>query len=126
MVGLSVILENFKEKKCPQLIIKGLTLIKPPSTLSGFSWTKNPSGFLDYCFLCKQKLSPSKDLYMYKGDMAFCSVECRCRQIFMDEDQETQDKIGGATKDYNCSLAAIKASSSSSSSSPSAKIHWFT
>ncbi|XP_075504587.1 FCS-Like Zinc finger 17-like [Primulina tabacum] len=147
MVGLSVILENFKEistKKSPQVIVKG-SAIKPPSNpsspsilspLSGFSpWTKNTStsGFLEYCFLCKQKLSPSKDLYMYKGDRAFCSVECRCRQIFMDE-EESDEKAGG-TKEYNCSLAAMKgplqvphqtSSPSSSRSGKRARIHWFT
>ncbi|RVW92562.1 hypothetical protein CK203_039373 [Vitis vinifera] len=28
--------------------------------------------FLDECFLCKQKLLLGKDIYMYKGDRAFC------------------------------------------------------
>ena len=46
-----------------------------------------------------------------RGDRAFCSVECRCRQIFMDEEESI-------LKD-NCSLAAIKPTSSSSSSSSS-------
>ncbi|KAJ8573886.1 hypothetical protein K7X08_010397 [Anisodus acutangulus] len=46
-------------------------------------------GFLDSCFLCKQKLLPGKDIYMYKGEWGFCSVECRCRQIYMDEEGST-------------------------------------
>lgn len=51
-----------------------------------------------------------------RGDRAFCSVECRCRQIFMDEEESLH-------KDH-CSLAAMKpTSSSSSSSSSSARNH---
>lgn len=49
-----------------------------------------------------------------RGDRAFCSVECRCRQIFMDEEETVRRD--------NCSLAAMKptsASSCPSSSSPS-------
>lgn len=33
-----------------------------------------------------------------RGDKAFCSVECRCRQIFMDEEETVRRE--------NCSLAA--------------------
>ncbi|CAI9779748.1 unnamed protein product [Fraxinus pennsylvanica] len=94
--------------------------ITPPSPC-GFSRRKtlSNSDFLDHCFLCKQKLLPDKDIYMYKGDIAFCSVECRWRQIFMDE-EETVKK----NRRDNCSLDAIKlrlpSSSSSSSSSSSA------
>ncbi|GMJ02070.1 hypothetical protein like AT5G49120 [Hibiscus trionum] len=61
--------------------------------------------FLQQCFLCKRKLLPAQDIYMYQGDRGFCSVECRCRQILMDE----EDII----KKANCSLAAMKPSSSS-------------
>lgn len=45
--------------------------------------------FLSACYLCKRHLSPGKDIYMYRGDRAFCSVECRCQQILMDERSET-------------------------------------
>ncbi|GMN62384.1 hypothetical protein TIFTF001_031469 [Ficus carica] len=88
------------------------------SPSSGFYSVYNNRGFLaptflDQCFLCHQKLLPGKDIYMYKGDRAFCSVECRCRQIFMDEEESI-------LKD-NCSLAAIKPTSSSSSSSSSSR-----
>lgn len=127
MVGLSVLLEAQKgiSKKTPQVINKTSVMTKPssPYTTSSVPSRWNPPAtatFLDECFLCKQKLLPGKDIYMYKGDRAFCSVECRCRQIFMDEEESV-------TRD-NCALAAIKptlatTSSSSSSSSPSASRH---
>ncbi|XP_022761228.1 uncharacterized protein LOC111307474 [Durio zibethinus] len=142
MVGLSVVLENQKSdnnninsKKTPQVISKTSMAINSNSSkvssLSSscflFSHTTNSqlnypvTAFLEQCFLCKQKLLPGKDIYMYKGDRAFCSVECRCKQIFMDEEE--------TLKKENCSLAAMKppstasASSSSSSSSSSASRH---
>ncbi|KAE8683501.1 MATE efflux family protein 5-like [Hibiscus syriacus] len=90
MVGLSVVLENQNSsniisKKSPQLISKTTMFSSSPSSCSSL-----PS-FLERCFLCKKKLLPGKDIYMYKGDRGFCSVECRCRQIFMDE-EETVNK----------------------------------
>ncbi|KFK30553.1 hypothetical protein AALP_AA7G277000 [Arabis alpina] len=43
------------------------------------------SSFLGNCGFCKSRLAPSRDIYMYKGDAAFCSVECREQQIEHDE-----------------------------------------
>lgn len=52
-----------------------------------------------------------------RGDRGFCSVECRCRQIFMDEEENV--------KVQNCSFAAIKVkattASTPSSSSPASR-----
>nr|XP_018674794.1 PREDICTED: uncharacterized protein LOC108951473 [Musa acuminata subsp. malaccensis] len=45
-------------------------------------------GFLKSCFLCKRELSLSKDVYMYRGDLGFCSKECRSRQILQEERRE--------------------------------------
>ncbi|MBA0681597.1 hypothetical protein Goari_023391 [Gossypium aridum] len=121
MVGLSVILENQKSgsniniisKKSPQVISKTSMLINTTSS-SKVSFVKSElnygaPAFLEQCFLCKQKLLPAKDIYMYKGDRGFCSVECRCRQILMDEEE--------ILKKANCSLAAMKPPPSSASSS---------
>lgn len=44
--------------------------------------------FLHACYLCKRQLNHGKDVYMYRGDKAFCSVECRYQQILMDERTE--------------------------------------
>jgi len=41
--------------------------------------------FLSACYLCKRQLNHGKDIYMYRGDKAFCSVECRYQQILVDE-----------------------------------------
>ncbi|CAL5001809.1 unnamed protein product [Urochloa decumbens] len=50
--------------------------------------------FLKACSLCRRDLSPSKDVYMYRGDQGFCSEECRWEQIMVDEARERQAAVG--------------------------------
>lgn len=52
--------------------------------------------FLDECSFCKRHLPEDKDIFMYRGDKAFCSVECRSQQMLMDE------------RSKNCSSSALK------------------
>ncbi|XP_020574299.1 uncharacterized protein LOC110020511 isoform X2 [Phalaenopsis equestris] len=40
--------------------------------------------FLSCCNLCRKRLD-GKDIYMYRGEKAFCSKECRYQQIVSDE-----------------------------------------
>uniref|UniRef100_A0A2K1YM47 FLZ-type domain-containing protein n=1 Tax=Populus trichocarpa TaxID=3694 RepID=A0A2K1YM47_POPTR len=96
MVGLSIVLETPKSGSALQVINKVTMMINnKPTSPPGFSSSRNHSPrfsfpvptFLDQCFFCGQKLLPGKDIYMYKGDRGFCSVECRCRQIFLDEEE---------------------------------------
>lgn len=56
-----------------------------PATF-GESVAVSPSDFLSSCHLCKKKLQ-GKDIYMYR-EKAFCSTECRYRQIVTDEYKE--------------------------------------
>eukprot|EP00250_Pteridium_aquilinum_P019428 c24428_g1_i1 orf=1101-2492(-) len=44
--------------------------------------------FLSSCHLCRRLLSHGKDVFMYSGDKAFCSMECRYQQIVIDERNE--------------------------------------
>ncbi|CAN4097268.1 unnamed protein product [Withania somnifera] len=44
--------------------------------------------FLSTCGLCNRRLPPSRDIYMYRGDTAFCSMECREQQMKKDERKE--------------------------------------
>ncbi|GLT93841.1 hypothetical protein SLE2022_116140 [Rubroshorea leprosula] len=46
------------------------------------------SNFLSACSLCKRRLIPGRDIYMYRGDSAFCSLECRQFQMTQDEKKE--------------------------------------
>ncbi|XP_043726294.1 FCS-Like Zinc finger 10-like [Telopea speciosissima] len=45
-------------------------------------------GFLSYCYTCKKKLEQGKDIYMYRGEKAFCSSTCRLQEIFVEEEME--------------------------------------
>uniref|UniRef100_A0ACD5YW50 Uncharacterized protein n=1 Tax=Avena sativa TaxID=4498 RepID=A0ACD5YW50_AVESA len=97
MAGLSVLLETHESNSGRPQIISKATLHSPKIPSSSSPWspaaktptaaTANATGsFLQRCLLCHKDLAGNNDIYMYRGDKAFCSVECRCRQIFIDED----------------------------------------
>ncbi|KAF6149184.1 hypothetical protein GIB67_026040 [Kingdonia uniflora] len=44
--------------------------------------------FLRACGLCERRLTSGRDIYMYRGDTAFCSSECRQQQMIQDERKE--------------------------------------
>ncbi|CAL9133106.1 unnamed protein product [Musa acuminata var. zebrina] len=100
MAGLSVLLETHNSLPKYTHIISKTSLVKN-SSLSSPPSSFATSPFLERCYLCRKKLQQGNDIYMYRGDRAFCSVECRCRQIFMDEESGRRDQ---------CSLAAAAAS----------------
>ncbi|XP_030541489.1 FCS-Like Zinc finger 6-like [Rhodamnia argentea] len=66
--------------------------------------------FLRSCSLCKRRLVPGRDIYMYRGDSAFCSLECRQQQVKQDERKE------------KCSFASKKGAMASSPASSAAKV----
>lgn len=72
-----------------------------PARVSEAAGAPSPD-FLSSCHLCHKKLH-GEDIYMYRGEKAFCSSECRYRQIVMDERTE------------NCSSEASRAVDVSSS-----------
>ncbi|CAA7034744.1 unnamed protein product [Microthlaspi erraticum] len=47
--------------------------------------TQIDDDFLRACSLCNQNLCHRRDIYMYRGDNAFCSLECREKQIKLDK-----------------------------------------
>uniref|UniRef100_A0A7C9EFL0 FLZ-type domain-containing protein n=1 Tax=Opuntia streptacantha TaxID=393608 RepID=A0A7C9EFL0_OPUST len=44
----------------------------------------SPDHFLSFCHHCKKKLGQGEDIYMYRGEKAFCSEECRCQEMLCD------------------------------------------
>uniref|UniRef100_A0A0E0KUF6 FLZ-type domain-containing protein n=1 Tax=Oryza punctata TaxID=4537 RepID=A0A0E0KUF6_ORYPU len=48
--------------------------------------------FLEACFLCRKPLASNRDIYMYRGDIPFCSEECRREQIEMDDEMDRKEK----------------------------------
>ncbi|KAK7275738.1 hypothetical protein RIF29_16860 [Crotalaria pallida] len=64
--------------------------------------------FLHACSLCKRRLIPGRDIYMYRGDSGFCSVECRQQQMKQDEKKE---KLLVASKKQHVAVAPIQSGS---------------
>ncbi|KAK9698109.1 hypothetical protein RND81_08G083200 [Saponaria officinalis] len=62
-----------------------------------FSYPSN--GFLSCCDYCKKKLEDGKDIYMYRGEKAFCSNDCRLEEISIEE--EHGKSINKPTKSEN-------------------------
>ena len=43
-----------------------------------------PASFLSYCHTCKKNLEQKIDIYIYRGEKAFCSQECRYQEMLLD------------------------------------------
>lgn len=53
------------------------------------SFVQYPSNnFLSFCHYCNKELEEGKDIYIYKGEKAFCSLSCRSVEILNDEELE--------------------------------------
>ncbi|PKA64523.1 hypothetical protein AXF42_Ash007268 [Apostasia shenzhenica] len=52
--------------------------------------------FLSFCFSCKKKLEEGRDIYMYRGEEAFCSSVCRDQEISMEEEMEMEKSATGS------------------------------
>ncbi|XP_029117557.2 FCS-Like Zinc finger 15-like [Elaeis guineensis] len=105
MAGLSVLLEAQKNSPKNTQIVSKTSILRNSSFSSIPSPMPPPfptSPFLEFCYLCHKRLQEGKDIYMYRGDRAFCSVDCRCKQICMDEESGRRD---------HCSAAAAAAGS---------------
>ncbi|XP_020270523.1 uncharacterized protein LOC109845663 [Asparagus officinalis] len=81
LVGLRILIESQHRESN---VVTKTTLL----TVGGRKKSLPEGGFLKSCFLCRRELSLDKDVYMYRGDQGFCSVECRCQQILLDERRE--------------------------------------
>ncbi|KAM7254614.1 hypothetical protein ACFE04_003994 [Oxalis oulophora] len=47
--------------------------------------------FLSFCHACKKNLANEEDIYMYRGEKAFCSLDCRSLEIFAEDTEENCD-----------------------------------
>lgn len=50
--------------------------------------------FLTFCQSCRKKLGQGKDIFMYRGEKAFCSHECRNREMLADDEMEDVTNCG--------------------------------
>ncbi|KAL9430963.1 hypothetical protein AB3S75_026202 [Citrus x aurantiifolia] len=47
-----------------------------------------PENFLSFCYTCKKNLEQTNDIYIYRGEKAFCSQECRYQEMLRDDEVE--------------------------------------
>ncbi|PUZ51380.1 hypothetical protein GQ55_6G180300 [Panicum hallii var. hallii] len=55
------------------------------------------AAFLRACGLCNRRLGPGRDTFMYRGDTAFCSLECRQQHITIEEWKEKSASAAAAS-----------------------------
>ncbi|KAK8654751.1 hypothetical protein V6N13_107351 [Hibiscus sabdariffa] len=63
------------------------------------------SDFLSSCHLCRKTLH-GKDIYMYRGEKAFCSSDCRSTQIMNEERKEKCKPVEASKSAKNSSLGS--------------------
>ncbi|OMO70535.1 hypothetical protein CCACVL1_18825 [Corchorus capsularis] len=97
VVGLRIITQNSKGKS--NVVVNSALKINLPTSRKhrhghsgggGSPADDHQSCFLKSCHLCNKNLSLDKEVYMYRGDQGFCSIECRNRQIVLDEMRELE------------------------------------
>lgn len=67
------------------------------------------SHFLEKCSLCKRHLPEDQDIFMYRGDKAFCSLECRSQQMILDEYGKSCSLQGAAVASSRCAPVSFVA-----------------
>lgn len=75
-----------EEKENGGLTLVGNSMLHTPHTPNQYP----SSDFLSFCHHCSKKLE-GKDIYIYRGEKAFCSLTCRAMEIMIDEELEEEE-----------------------------------
>uniref|UniRef100_A0A0D9WNF8 FLZ-type domain-containing protein n=1 Tax=Leersia perrieri TaxID=77586 RepID=A0A0D9WNF8_9ORYZ len=70
------------------------------------------AAFLKACGICNRRLGPGRDTFIYMGEVAFCSHECRQQQMNLDELKEKkcfQQENGNGGSDNSGNSGAVAA-----------------
>ncbi|KAJ4717689.1 Protein of unknown function (DUF581) [Melia azedarach] len=102
VIGLKIVVQISEGKS--NIVLKPSTRTASRRSLPCYS-SKQPtdhqySCYLKSCHLCNKKLSLDKEVYMYRGDQGFCSIECRDRQIVVDEMRELENSTKQIVASY--------------------------
>ncbi|CAN1169057.1 FCS-Like Zinc finger 18 [Linum perenne] len=121
VVGLQTLLLLDSSSSSAAAVLNNVVLAtKSFTTTPQSSYSDDRLAVLQYCNLCSSKLSPNKDVYMYRGDQGFCSTKCRDRQIRFDQVKQLHHERLTESFYYssnrNSPLFEIDSSSSSSRS----------
>ncbi|KAG8073727.1 hypothetical protein GUJ93_ZPchr0006g45931 [Zizania palustris] len=139
LVGLRLIIQPSPRQRPPLAVLRRSAVRPlPPATsaagchqqddIGAGSWASVGSlGFLKRCYCCHKKLDAAMDVFVFKGEQAFCSAECRCQQMAREERREIEmlvrrrrdafhsrraapAKIGGSSSDRHGARLQIAAS----------------
>ncbi|CAN6302043.1 unnamed protein product [Urochloa humidicola] len=95
LVGLRLIIQPSPRRQVPTVLKRSAVRIAPAATCA--SSKSNENGrifvgleFLKSCFCCHKNLDATMDVFVYKGEHAFCSAECRCQHIAKEERREIE------------------------------------
>lgn len=64
-------------------------------TAANRSMSYPSESFLSFCYSCKKNLGQGRDIYMYRGEKAFCSSECRFQEIMEEEEMGKSEPDDG-------------------------------
>ncbi|CAL4921109.1 unnamed protein product [Urochloa decumbens] len=95
LVGLRLIIQPSPRKQVPTVLRRSAVRIVPAGTTASSKCHENGRifvglEFLKNCFCCHKNLDATMDVFVYKGEHAFCSAECRCRHIAREERREIE------------------------------------
>ncbi|CAL4929422.1 unnamed protein product [Urochloa decumbens] len=96
LVGLRLIIQPSPRRQVPTVLRRSAVRIVPAAaTVSSKCHEKNGRifvglEFLKSCFCCHKNLDATMDVFVYKGEHAFCSAECRCQHIAREERREIE------------------------------------
>ncbi|KAB2613140.1 hypothetical protein D8674_035456 [Pyrus ussuriensis x Pyrus communis] len=99
-VGLGILVQISQRNKS-NIIEKSALRLSQSTTCSSL---EKFSCFLKTCHLCNKGLSLDEEVYMYRGDLGFCSIECRNRQIVIDDRRELEASTKQMLKSYRRDL----------------------
>ncbi|KAF9677613.1 hypothetical protein SADUNF_Sadunf08G0125800 [Salix dunnii] len=79
------IFDNCIVESCCGIVGFSASLKKDNNRFLGDGPSYPPNNFLSFCSACKKNLEQGKDIYMYRGERAFCSNECRHQAMLLEE-----------------------------------------
>ncbi|GJN08873.1 hypothetical protein PR202_ga26833 [Eleusine coracana subsp. coracana] len=97
VVGLRLIIQPSPRQQRLPAVLRRSAVRAPETSASSSNSNCHENGrtfvgleFLKCCFCCHKKLGADMDVFVYKGEHAFCSAECRSRHIAKEERREME------------------------------------
>ncbi|PAN51232.1 hypothetical protein GQ55_9G588800 [Panicum hallii var. hallii] len=95
LVGLRLIIQPSPRKQRPTVLRRSAVRIAAAASASSKCGHENGRmfvglEFLKRCFCCHKNLDATMDVFVYKGEQAFCSAECRCQHMAKEERREIE------------------------------------